>query len=104
MTGKVILVDDEAAMRRSVEQWLTLSDIDVVSLSDGREALELLSDDFEGVIVSDVKMPKIDGLALMERIHEIDQQIPVILMTGHCEVAMAVEAMKKSAYDFMEKP
>lgn len=104
MTNHVVLIDDEATMRRSVEQWLSLSDLKVSAFSNGNDALKILSPDFAGVIVSDVKMPSIDGLELMEAVHKIDAEIPVVLMTGHGEIAMAVDAMKRSAYDFLEKP
>lgn len=104
MTNHVVLIDDEATMRRSVEQWLTLSDLKVSAFSDGNDALKILSPDFDGVMVSDVKMPHIGGLELMEAVHQIDPEIPVILMTGHGQIAMAVDAMKRSAYDFLEKP
>lgn len=104
MINHVVLIDDEATMRRSVEQWLSLSDLKVSAFSNGNEALKNLSPDFAGIIVSDVKMPSIDGLDLMDAVHKIDSEIPVVLMTGHGEIAMAVDAMKRSAYDFLEKP
>lgn len=104
MTRTVVLIDDERAMRRSVEQWLGLSDFKVQAYSDGREALADLRDDFAGVVVSDIKMPGIDGMQLLVAVKAIDRDIPVILVTGHGEVALAVEAMKKEAYDFLEKP
>lgn len=104
MTNRVVLIDDEATMRRSVEQWLALSDFKVDAFSNGLEAIKSLSPSFNGVVVSDVKMPHIGGLELLEAIHQIDPDIPVVLMTGHGEIAMAVEAMKKSAHDFLEKP
>ncbi len=104
MTKNVVLIDDEQAMRRSIEQWLDLSDFNVRSFSNGHEALAQLSADFDGVIVSDVKMPGISGMEVLDAVINIDTQIPVILITGHGEVAMAVEAMKRSAHDFLEKP
>ncbi len=104
MTKNVVLIDDEQVMRRSVEQWLDLSDFNVRSFSSGHEALAQLSADFDGVVVSDVKMPGISGMEVLEAVINIDTDIPVILITGHGEVAMAVEAMKKSAHDFLEKP
>ncbi len=104
MNKNVVLIDDEQAMRRSVEQWLDLSDFRVRSYASGRKALADLSADFDGVVVSDVKMPGLSGLEVLEEVVRIDREIPVILITGHGEVAMAVEAMKKSAHDFLEKP
>lgn len=104
MIRKIVLIDDERAMRRSVEQWLGLSDFQVSSYCDGHEALRDLSPDFDGVIVSDVKMPGLSGMEVLDAVIAVDAEIPVILITGHGEVAMAVEAMKRSAHDFLEKP
>ena len=104
MTRTVFLIDDEEAMRRSVEQWLTLSDCDVKAYDSGRAALADLTPEFNGVVVSDVKMPDIDGMGVLDAVKMIDPDIPVILVTGHGEVALAVEAMKREAYDFLEKP
>ena len=104
MNNQAILIDDEKDMRRSVEQWLSLSDFDVKAFSDARTALEHIDPSFDGVVVSDVKMPGMDGMALLDAVKERDGDVPVILMTGHGDVAMAVDAMKRSAYDFIEKP
>ncbi len=104
MNRNIVFIDDEQAMRRSVEQWLSLSDFHVHSYKDGATALRDIDASFDGVVVSDVKMPGLDGMQILEAIVSIDAEIPVILITGHGEVAMAVEAMKKSAHDFLEKP
>lgn len=104
MIGTVVIVDDEKAMRGSIEQWLGLSGFNVVSHGEGTRALADLTVDFDGVVISDVKMPAMDGLAVLAAVQNIDSEIPVILITGHGDVAMAVGAMKKGAYDFLEKP
>lgn len=104
MTGNVIVIDDEKAMRASIEQWLGLSGFEVIPYSQGGKALAELSPQFDGVVISDVKMPLVDGMAVLDGVREIDSEIPVILVTGHGDVAMAVAAMKKGAYDFLEKP
>ena len=104
MTKPIILIDDEKAMLRSVEQWLNLSNFSVTAFSNARSAYESLTADFTGVIVSDIKMPDMDGLALLSAVKELDPEIPVILMTGHGDVPMTVKAMKQGAYDFLEKP
>lgn len=104
MSGHVVIIDDEKAMRGSIEQWLGLSGFDVSAFSQGDKALAALTRQFDGVVISDVKMPVMDGLAVLEGVHGIDSEIPVILITGHGDVTMAVGAMKKGAYDFLEKP
>ena len=76
MTKNVVLIDDEQAMRRSVEQWLDLSDFSVRSFSNGHDALAELSADFDGVIVSDVKMPGISGMEVLDAVINIDTADP----------------------------
>ncbi|PTY38671.1 C4-dicarboxylate ABC transporter [Saccharospirillum sp. MSK14-1] len=100
-TLRTVIIDDDPAVLESLEQWLSLANIQVDTFSDAREALPLLSADFDGVVVSDIKMPGMDGMSLLKA---VDPTIPVILITGHGGVAQAVEAMKLGAYDFLEKP
>lgn len=96
-----LIIDDDPAVLESLEQWLSLADIEVQTFADARQALALLTPDFEGVVVSDIKMPGMDGMSLLKA---VDPSIPVILITGHGGIAQAVEAMKLGAYDFIEKP
>jgi len=101
---QIIFIDDEASIREAVEQWLELSGLSVRTCARAEEALALLSADFPGVVVSDVRMPGMDGLALLERLRGLDAELPVIMVTGHGDVPMAVSAMQQGAYDFIEKP
>ncbi|GAB7022357.1 sigma-54-dependent transcriptional regulator [Salidesulfovibrio brasiliensis] len=100
----VILVDDEQSVRDSARQWLELSDFTVDDYEDAREALKTITTDYAGIVLSDVKMPGLDGLAFQKEIAAIDPHIPVVLFTGHGDIAMAVEAIQGGAYDFVEKP
>ncbi|MBP7001794.1 sigma-54 dependent transcriptional regulator [Amaricoccus sp.] len=100
----VAIVDDEADMRESVAQWLQLSGFETTSFDSAEAALKALSPAFAGVVVSDIRMPGMDGMALLRRVQTIDPALPVILMTGHGDVPMAVEAMRIGAFDFVEKP
>ena len=104
MLNSVIVVDDEASIRTAVEQWLSLSGFSVQLFSRAEECLARLPAHFPGVIISDVRMPGMDGLQLLERLQASDADLPVILLTGHGDVPMAVEAMRNGAYDFLEKP
>ncbi|MBW6507109.1 MAG: sigma-54 dependent transcriptional regulator [Rhodobacteraceae bacterium] len=105
MTGAhVLLVDDEAALRASTAQLLDLAGFAVEELAQGDRALALVGFGFPGIVITDIRMPGIDGISLMNRIHEIDHEIPVILITGHSDVQLAVRAMREGAYDFVEKP
>ncbi|MEO1775724.1 MAG: sigma-54 dependent transcriptional regulator [Pseudomonadota bacterium] len=100
----VLIVDDEAELRRSLSQWLSLGGFDPEVCATAEEALAALHPRFAGPIISDVRMPGADGLALLEAVAARDPQLPVILLTGHGDVAMAVSAMRAGAYDFVEKP
>jgi two-component system C4-dicarboxylate transport response regulator DctD len=101
---RVLFIDDEASVRQSIDQWLGLADFDVTCFEPGEEILEWITPEFDGILVTDVKMPKISGLELMRKSISIDPDLPVILITGHGDVAMAVEALRDGAYDFIEKP
>ncbi|WP_296218964.1 sigma-54-dependent transcriptional regulator [Pseudomonas sp. UBA2684] len=104
MTGQVIVVDDEAAIREAVQQWLELSGFRVQTCANAAQALALIDRDFPGVVVSDVRMPGTDGLQLLDKLLELDRDLPVIMVTGHGDVPMAVQALRQGAYDFIEKP
>jgi two-component system C4-dicarboxylate transport response regulator DctD len=102
--GEILFVDDEEPMRIAVGQWLGLAGFQVTAHDRADKALAALKADFAGVLVSDVRMPGMDGFAALARVMDIDPDIPVILVTGHGDIPLAVEAMKKGAYDFIEKP
>ncbi len=104
MKQTVLLIDDDEAMRRSTEQALELAGFSVQSLSSAEQGLALISPGFNGAVISDIRMPGMDGMSLLERLTLADRDLPVILITGHAEVSLAVEAMRRGAYDFIEKP
>ncbi|AKA22907.1 sigma-54-dependent transcriptional regulator [Pseudomonas chlororaphis] len=104
MLNSVLLVDDEASIRTAVEQWLSLSGFQVQLFSRAEDCLARLPRDFPGVLLSDVRMPGMSGLELLKQVQLRDTDLPVILLTGHGDVPMAVEAMRDGAYDFLEKP
>jgi two-component system C4-dicarboxylate transport response regulator DctD len=101
---RIIFADDEADLRRAVAQWLGLAGLDVTVYDGARAALEHLLREGDAILVSDVKMPEMDGLELLRAVVARDPDLPVVLLTGHGDVAMAVEAMREGAYDFIEKP
>jgi two-component system, NtrC family, C4-dicarboxylate transport response regulator DctD len=100
----VLFVDDEAAMRQAVTQWLELAGFELVVHEDANSAAGKLSAGFPGILVTDLKMEGMDGLALLRRAQETDPELPVVVITGHGDVQTAVEAMRLGAYDFIEKP
>ena len=101
---KIAIVDDEQDMRQSISQWLALSGFETETFASAEEALKVVGADWPGVVVSDVRMPGMDGMALLKRLMGVDSGLPVIMITGHGDVPMAVEAMRIGAYDFLEKP
>jgi DNA-binding NtrC family response regulator len=101
---KIAIVDDEQDMRQSISQWLTLSGYDTESFASAEDALRTVGADWPGIVVSDIRMPGMDGMALLKRLMALDSGLPVILITGHGDVPMAVEAMHLGAFDFLEKP
>ena len=101
---KIAIVDDEKDMRQSISQWLALSGFDTETYASAEDALKGLSPDFPGIVVSDVKMPGMDGMQFLKKLKGVDSSLPVIMITGHGDVPMAVEAMRVGAFDFLEKP
>jgi DNA-binding NtrC family response regulator len=101
---KIAIVDDEKDMRQSISQWLALSGFDTEAFGSAEEALKSLSPEYPGIVVSDVRMPGMDGMQLLKRLKSVDSTLPVIMITGHGDVPMAVEAMRVGAFDFLEKP
>lgn len=101
---KIAIIDDEQDMRQSISQWLSLSGFETETYGSAEDALKGIGSDFPGVVVSDIKMPGMDGMAFLKRLMGMDSGLPVIMITGHGDVPMAVEAMRLGAYDFLEKP
>ena len=104
MSGPVFLIDDEKHIRVASTQMLELAGYDVRAFASAADALPLLGPEWSGVVISDIKMPDMDGLAFLERALRVDRDLPVILVTGHGDISMAVSAIRDGAYDFLEKP
>jgi two-component system C4-dicarboxylate transport response regulator DctD len=104
MMDTVILVDDDSELLKATQQTLELAGFSVSAFAAAAEALAGLDANFPGVVVSDIRMPGIDGLQLFDRVLRLDADIPVILVTGHGDIAVAVKAIKDGAYDFITKP
>jgi putative two-component system response regulator len=102
--GLVMVVDDDPYVLESVAMLLSVSGFEVHSFANGFDALAELEHSPPHVVLTDVNMPHITGIELLEKIHEIDRDIPVILMTAYAELEMAVSAIKKGAFDFIIKP
>ncbi|QRM20075.1 response regulator [Dechloromonas sp. TW-R-39-2] len=100
----VFFVEDDTAVRKGCEQALSLADIPVRGFADAEAMLAALATATPALVVTDVRLPGRDGLALLRDLHQHDRELPVLLITGHGDVAMAVEAMREGAHDFIEKP
>ena len=102
--GKVYVVDDDEAMRDSLGFLLGSADFDVTIFESAQHFLDAVSSIDFGCVLSDVRMPGIDGIELLKRLKASHSAFPVLIMTGHGDVPLAVEAMKLGAADFVEKP
>ncbi|AVO36992.1 sigma-54-dependent transcriptional regulator [Pukyongiella litopenaei] len=100
----VLLVDDDAAVREALAQTLELADLRPIPAGSFVAAKDHITRDFEGVILSDMRMPGRDGFHLLAYSREIDADLPVVLLTGEGDIPMAVSAMDRGAFDFLEKP
>ena len=106
MTGKgpVYVIDDDDAMRDSLQFLLDSANFDTRLFETAQAFLEALPAITSGCVVSDIRMPGIDGIELLKRVKSAKVSLPVIIMTGHGDIPLAVEAMKLGAVDFLEKP
>ncbi|MEP1767612.1 MAG: sigma-54 dependent transcriptional regulator [Sulfitobacter sp.] len=104
MTSTVLLVDDDAAVREALGQTLELADLSCIEAGSFVVAADHIRADFDGVVISDIRMPGRDGFHLLAHVQQVDPDLPVILLTGEGDIPMAVKAMGEGAFDFLEKP
>ena len=100
----ILLVDDEPLVRHSLRDFLTFQGFTVSAASNGKEALHLLKDYTADIVITDIKMPEMDGLVLLKQIRALYPNTPVILITSYGSIENAVEAMKEGAFDYITKP
>lgn len=100
----VLIIDDDKTLLDAVGQSFELADIDVKTENDPEAALSAISDQYPGVIVTDVRMPKLDGISLFRKVAEIDSELPVILMSGHGDAPMVLSTLREGVFDFFMKP
>ena len=104
MNGKVLIVDDEAGIRDVLKTYMEYEGYNVSTAADGLEAYEKASSETYDVILSDIQMPQMDGLTLVEKVHSVQPDTVIILMTGYASVNTAVEAIQKDVFDYIMKP
>jgi len=100
----VLIVEDDAHVLLGCEQALGLEDIACIGVGSAEEALGCVGEDFAGIVITDIRLPGMDGLQLLDQLKARDATLPVVLITGHGDISMAVAAMRGGAYDFIEKP
>ena len=103
-THEALLIEDEDAVRCAITQTLELGGFTVTACSSAEQAQSRLQATFAGVVVTDLRLPGQSGMDILARVMQIDSELPVVIMTGHGDVTMAVDAMRAGAYDFVEKP
>jgi two-component system, NtrC family, nitrogen regulation response regulator NtrX len=102
--ARILVIDDEKPIRNTLSEILEYEGHEVELASDGLEGIEKAKEDKFDIILCDIKMPKMDGVEVIEKLMEICPEVPVIMISGHGTVETAVETLKKGAYDFIEKP
>lgn len=101
---KILVIDDERAIRNSLKDILEYEKYEVDLAEDGPTAIQLFNDNSYDVVLCDIKMQEMDGLEVLEKLHNISTLTPIIMISGHGNIDTAVESIKKGAYDFLEKP
>ena len=101
---KILVIDDERSIRNSMKDILQYEGHEVVLAENGMEGLVSVKSEKPDIVFCDIKMPKMEGLAVLERIKEFSADTPVIMISGHGTIDTAIEAIRKGAYDFIEKP
>src|SRR5256885_4837290 len=102
--AKILVVDDESAILRLLREALTQWGYQVTAASSGAEALQALRGDMFDAVISDIRMPDMNGLELLKEIKRHDESVEVVMMTGYPTIASAVEALKEGAFDYLSKP
>lgn len=102
--GKILIVDDDRNLLELLGMILQSSDYEVTTANDGETALGIVKDEIFDLAVIDLKLPRTDGITLMHDIHQINPEMPVIILTAHSSVKSAVEAIRKGAFNYLEKP
>lgn len=101
---EVLIIDDERSIRTALRDILEIENFSVDDAEDGKAGLEMLNKKKYDLVLCDIKMPRMDGIEVLEKILEREDDIPVIMISGHGNIETAVDALKKGAYDFIEKP
>ncbi len=102
--AKILIIDDEKSIRNTLKDILTFEKHSVDTAEDGKEGLQQATDNSYDIIFCDIKMPQMDGIEVLENLIQIRPEVPVVMISGHGTIETAVEAIKKGAFDFIQKP
>src|SRR6202163_452324 len=102
--SRILVIDDEAAIRDSLKMTLEYEGYECIGAATGQEGLALVEREAPDLVLVGVKMPGMDGIVVLGRIRSLDGALPVVVVSGHGALSTAVEATKKGAFDFIEKP
>ena len=102
--SNILIIDDEKAIRKTLMEILSFEGYDIVEAADGEEGLKQFKEKEYDVVLCDIKMPKLDGMEFLQKATEHNPDVPIIMISGHGNIETAVEAVKKGAYDFIQKP
>ena len=102
--AKVLIIDDEKAIRRSIREILEFEKYEIEEAEDGAQGLEMALKNNYDIVLSDIKMPKLDGIELLQKLIDAKCESALIIMSGHGNIETAVDAVKKGAYDYLAKP
>ncbi|MCL4547661.1 MAG: response regulator, partial [Bacteroidetes bacterium] len=101
---KILVIDDDDSIRETLTNLLTRLNYIVFSASNGRMGIDIVKKEQPDLVISDLRMPQLDGLEVLEELQKYDPQIRVIIITAHDDMLTTIQAMQKGAYDFIEKP
>src|SRR5207344_550306 len=101
---RILVIDDEAAIRDSLRMTLEYEGYEFLGAATGQEGLTLVERDAPDLVLLDVKMPGMDGLEVLDRLRAMNDSLPVVMLSGHATITTAVEAIRKGAFEFIEKP
>src|SRR5690349_17977606 len=104
LSGNILIIDDERAIRKTLNEILSYEGFKVDEAVDGEEGLKIFGEKNYDVVLCDIKMPKIDGLEFLVKAAEVNADVPVIMISGHGTIETAVDAVKKGVYDYVAKP
>ncbi len=102
--SNILIIDDEKAIRKTLGEILSYEGYKIDEAGDGEEGLKRFKEKAYDVVLCDIKMPKIDGIEFLEKVNEVNADVPIIMISGHGTIETAVEAVKKGAYDYISKP